>query len=90
MAWTYGLYVKKKDPNNIIKILPFNFYLKSFAVFFLASSVYCFAEGLLYDEFCDIESPFYQETESRLSIARRIKGQINTTKDGSFLTSIFD
>ena len=73
LAWTYGEYAKKQDSNNIIKSLPFKFYMKSFVFFFAVTTAYCFAESLYSDEFCDIESPFYQETESRLSMARRIK-----------------
>jgi len=60
MAWTYGEWVKKRDPTNIIKTLPFKFYLKSFAIFFLVTTAYSVAESLLSDEFCDIDSPFYQ------------------------------
>jgi hypothetical protein len=43
LAWTYGEYIKKKDPTNALKSLPLKFYIKSFLVFFAATTAYCFA-----------------------------------------------
>lgn len=70
------------------KVLPFRFYLRSFGVFFTLTSIYSIWESLTYDEFCDIDSPYYQENESRLSMAKRIRSQMKT-KDGGIFTSVF-
>ena len=89
LAWTYGEYLKKSDPKNVLKKLPKGTYPAAYIFFFGLSTIYCFAESLLFDEFCDIESPFYQDTENRLALARRIRGDMDKNKSKGIFREMF-
>ena len=42
LTFTYAEYVRKKDPQNLIKSLPFKFYAGTFAAFFMVATLYSF------------------------------------------------
>lgn len=79
--------MKKKDKK--IKELPWRFYGKSILIISVATTIFSFGESLLFEDYCDINSMHYQDHESRLSLAKKIKAQFNKTDPNSFFGSIF-